>query len=112
MTDILTQLEATIAERIRSADSQSSYVAQLSQHGLNKILEKVGEESIETILAAKDAHNDQTQEHVVNETADLVFHLLVMLAELGIPFEEVTNTLARRMGVSGIEEKAARGRKE
>jgi len=112
MTDILRQLEETIRRRIHAGDAEQSYVAQLSNSGLNKILEKIGEESIETILAAKDATCERSRNDLINEVADLIFHVLVMLVELDIPFNQITKTLENRMGISGIEEKATRGRKE
>lgn len=111
MSDILQQLVQTLEER-KQADPEKSYVAQLHHRGLNKILEKVGEEATETLLAAKDAaHSGQTDE-VIAETADLWFHSLVMLSHLNISHEAVLNELARRMGLSGLEEKASRGKNQ
>lgn len=107
MTTILHQLEAVLQAR-KQADPDSSYVASLYARGLNKILEKVGEESTEVILAAKDATPDN-QDDLVSETADLWFHTLVMLAHHDIPVDAVTDELARRFGLSGLEEKANRG---
>ena len=109
MNDVLQQLDQIIAER-RAADPDASYVAKLNAAGLNKILEKVGEESIETILAARDVadgNGDGTRQ-LVNETADLWFHCLVMLSHLGCDSQAVLEELSRRFGVSGLEEKAAR----
>ncbi len=108
MNDILQQLAATLAER-RQADPESSYVASLHHKGLNKILEKVGEESIETILAARDFDAGGSRDALVGEVADLWFHCMVMLSHLGLEPAEVTECLARRFGVSGLDEKAARG---
>ncbi|WIO74884.1 phosphoribosyl-ATP diphosphatase [Porticoccaceae bacterium LTM1] len=105
--DILAQLTEILAER-RHADPDSSYVASLHHKGLNKILEKVGEEATETILAAKDAANNGDNKDVIYETADLWFHSLVMLSHLGENAESVLNELQRRFGTSGIEEKASR----
>ena len=95
----------------RDADPTSSYVASLHHKGLNKVLEKIGEEATETVLAAKDfAHDDvDSQRAVIGETADLWFHSLVMLSHLGLDHQEVLDELARRFGVSGHDEKAARG---
>jgi phosphoribosyl-ATP pyrophosphohydrolase len=107
MNDILQQLDSIIAER-RSADPDSSYVAQLNAAGLNKILEKVGEECVETILAARDCADGKGANQLVHETADLWFHSLVMLSHLGSDSEAVLNELSRRFGLSGLEEKAAR----
>lgn len=111
MSDTLTQLAATLDER-RHGDASTSYVASLHQKGLNKILEKVGEEATEMILAAKEfqqAHeNDQRRLELVKETADLWFHSLVALSNLGVSHEEVLAELERRTGTSGLVEKASR----
>ena len=106
MSDIITQL-ASILELRKTADANSSYVAGLYAAGLNKILEKVGEEATETILAAKDAELDP--QAVIRETADLWFHSLVMLSHLELDSKDLILELERRFGTSGIEEKAARG---
>ena len=108
MTDVLEALQATLEAR-KSANADSSYVAGLYQQGLNKILEKLGEEATETILSAKDydGSNDARRE-LVAETADLWFHSLVMLTHLGVSYDEVLDTLGNRLGTSGLEEKAAR----
>ena len=110
MSDILNRLSVVLAER-RDADPTSSYVASLHHKGLNKVLEKIGEEATETVLAAKDfAHDDvDSQRAVIGETAALWFHSLVMLSHLGLDHQEVLDELARRFGVSGHDEKAARG---
>jgi phosphoribosyl-ATP pyrophosphohydrolase len=108
MSEVLEQLEATLAER-RSADPEQSYVAGLHQKGLNKILEKVGEEAIEVVLAAKDCSPTSGREDLVGEVADLWFHCMVMLSHLDIELSEVTDSLAARFGTSGLEEKASRG---
>ncbi|MDR9468371.1 phosphoribosyl-ATP diphosphatase [Marinospirillum sp.] len=109
MSDILQQLEKILDER-REAAPETSYVAQLHGKGLNKILEKVGEEATETLLAAKDAQQTGDHQEVIAETADLWFHSLVMLSHLGISHQEVLDELARRMGISGLEEKASRNK--
>ena len=106
-TSILSQLDAVLAER-KQADADSSYVASLYHKGLNKILEKVGEESVEAIIAAKDAQRTGEHKEVVYETADLWFHTMVMLQHLGINHSEVLDELARRFGLSGHDEKAQR----
>jgi phosphoribosyl-ATP pyrophosphohydrolase len=103
MSDILNRLAATLEAR-KSADPQSSYVAKLYAKGLDSILKKVGEEAAETIIAAKGADKGQ----VVYEVADLWFHTLVLLAQQGLHPDDVLNELARREGLSGIAEKAAR----
>ena len=109
MSDILDQL-ATVLDQRRHADPEASYVASLHHKGLNKILEKLGEEATETLLAAKDAAtgDERMRQAVVAETADLWFHSLVMLSHLGIDHQAVLDELARRFGISGLDEKAAR----
>ena len=104
---VLDELNSTLAER-RGADPQSSYVASLYAEGLNKILEKVGEEATEVIIAAKDAAEGVNTQEVVKEVADLWFHSMVMLNELGLSHREVLAELERRFGTSGHDEKAAR----
>jgi phosphoribosyl-ATP pyrophosphohydrolase len=108
---ILTLLMQTINER-KSSLSQNSYVSQLHQKGLNKILEKVGEEATETIIAAKDAQSTGNTDELIKETADLWFHSLVMLSHLDEDISNVIDELTRRLGVSGLEEKASRTHKE
>ncbi|MEO8003792.1 MAG: phosphoribosyl-ATP diphosphatase [Betaproteobacteria bacterium] len=104
--EILRQLAATIESR-KAADSASSYVAALFAKGHDAVLRKVGEEAVETLLAAKDGD----KLHLVRETADLWFHCLVMLSWHGLGPDDVLAELQRREGVSGLEEKAARGTK-
>lgn len=108
MSDTLRALDAILTERKAQGNADKSYVAQLHQKGLNKILEKVGEEAFETVIAAKDAEKSQELEHVVYETADLWFHSLVMLSHLGADSSAVINELARRFDLSGLDEKASR----
>lgn len=109
--NVLAELTAVLAER-RSADPDSSYVASLYAKGLNRILEKVGEEATETILAAKDAAGSDARianrAALVGETADLWFHTMVMLVHLDMDPQEVLEELERRFGLSGHAEKAAR----
>lgn len=107
MSDVLQQL-AQVLEARKQADPDTSYVASLYAKGLNKILEKVGEECTETLLAAKDAEHSGDTSNVVYETADLWFHSLVMLSRLGLGPDEVLDELARRFDLSGLEEKASR----
>lgn len=109
MSDILNQLQDVLDQR-RQADAQDSYVASLHHKGLNKILEKVGEEATETLLAAKDAEHgdDASRQALIAETADLWFHSLVMLSHLDLDHRAVLDELSRRLGVSGHDEKAAR----
>lgn len=111
MIDILSKLADTLESR-KQAEAGSSYVASLYAKGLDKILEKVGEEAFETVLAAKNAEiNSELRDKVVYETADLWFHCLVMLAKMDIRPEEILQELARREGLSGLDEKASRTNK-
>jgi len=104
--DILKELTAILEAR-KSEPADKSYVASLYAKGLDKILEKVGEEATETIIAAKNGDRDQ----IIYETADLWFHSMVMLADRGLCADDVLAELARRFGVSGIDEKEARTNK-
>ena len=108
---VLSQLTEVLQAR-KQANIEDSYVASLHAQGLNKILEKVGEEAIETILAARDAEQNGNNEKVIYETADLWFHSLVMLSHLGENAESVLAELARRFELSGLEEKAQRANKK
>ncbi|HEY8118340.1 MAG TPA: phosphoribosyl-ATP diphosphatase [Methylophilaceae bacterium] len=103
MNDVLNRL-AELLEQRKSADPQSSYVAKLYAKGMDSILKKVGEEAAETIIAAKGGNPEQ----IIYETADLWFHTLVMLAQAGLSPDDVLKELARREGLSGLEEKASR----
>ena len=107
MTDesILRRLGETLAARKR-AEPSSSYVAGLYAKGEDAILKKIAEEAAETVLAAKGGD----KLHLVRETADLWFHSLVLLAWHGLAPEDVIAELERREGVSGLEEKRARGK--
>ena len=106
MSDILRELAAVLEAR-KGAAPDGSYVAGLYAKGLDAILKKIGEEATETVLAAKTGKPEQ----IVHEIADLWFHTLVLLAERGLRPEDVLNELERRFGRSGLEEKAARGRR-
>jgi phosphoribosyl-ATP pyrophosphohydrolase len=105
MTDILIELARVLEER-KQADPDSSYVAGLYHKGLDAILKKIGEEATETVMAAKDGDKEQ----IVYETADLWFHTMVLLAQQGLGPDDVLSELARRFGISGIEEKASRNK--
>lgn len=107
MSNILTQLHDVLEARKGEAPD-ASYVASLYHKGLNKILEKVGEEAVETILAARDVEQGGEPDKLVYETADLWFHSLVMLSHMNISPDEVLAELERRFGLSGIDEKNAR----
>ena len=101
--DTLTRLERIIAER-RTAAPEASYVAQLRARGLPVMARKLGEEATETVVAALTG----SREELTGEAADLLFHLLVLLAEKGVSLDDVTTELDRREGVSGLDEKASR----
>ena len=107
--EVLSQL-ATIIEQRKAASADDSYVASLFGKGLNKILEKVGEEATETIIAAKDAQtgNQGDREALIHETADLWFHTLVMLSHLDLGPDQVLDELRKRFNISGLDEKASR----
>lgn len=100
---IIARLEAVIAER-RKASPDSSYVAKLSARGRPRIAQKIGEEAVEAVIAAMAGNRDE----LVGESADLLFHLLLLLADCDISLDAVCDELERREGVSGIAEKASR----
>lgn len=102
---ILARLEATIAQR-RTGDPEASYVARLNAKGTAKIAQKVGEEAVEAVIAAM----ADDRAGLVGEAADLLFHLMVLLNSKDVPISDVLAELARREGVSGIAEKAARAK--
>ena len=101
--DTLARIAEVIASR-RGADPSGSYVAKLFARGPDAILKKIGEEATETVMAAKDG----VPAKIVAETADLWFHCMVMLAHYGLTPADVIAELARREGLSGLEEKARR----
>jgi phosphoribosyl-ATP pyrophosphohydrolase len=103
MNDVLIELDKILEQR-KSEAPDTSYVASLYAKGLDKILKKVGEEAIETVMAAKDGD----KAHLIYEVADLWFHTLVLLAQQNASSQDVINELARRFGVSGITEKESR----
>jgi phosphoribosyl-ATP pyrophosphohydrolase len=103
MPDTLARLEATIAAR-KSADPATSYVASLFAKGRPRIARKLGEEAVEAIVASL----AEDKAALTGEAADLLFHLLVLLADAGVTLDEVLAELDRREGVSGHDEKAAR----
>ncbi len=103
MSDILARLEQVIAAR-KDSDPDSSYTASLLAKGDGKIAEKLGEEAIETIIAAL----TQDTSALIGEAADLIFHLLILLQAKGVSLAQVEAELIRREGVSGHDEKAAR----
>ncbi|MFT5224285.1 MAG: phosphoribosyl-ATP pyrophosphohydrolase [Polaribacter sp.] len=101
--DTLTRLMAILESR-KGGDPSTSYVAKLYDQGIDTILKKLGEESVETIIAAKSGNKEQ----IIYETADLWFHSLVLLAQQNLSAQQVLDELDRRFGLSGIDEKAAR----
>ena len=103
MSDILDRLSNTLEAR-KQASSDSSYVAKLYAKGTDAILKKIGEEATETVMAGKDG----VAEKIIYEVADLWFHTLVLLAHVGLKPQDVLDELARREGLSGLAEKAAR----
>lgn len=103
MTDTLSRLSATIEAR-RGADPDSSWTAKLLAKGPEKCAEKFGEEAVEAIIEA--VRNDP--EKLASECADVLYHMLVMLAARDVPFQAVLDVLAAREGTSGVAEKAAR----
>ena len=103
MNEVLSQIQNVIDSR-KGAEPESSYVAQLLHKGEDKILKKVIEEAGEVLMASKDGGG----EHLIYEAADLWFHAMVLLAHHGLRVEAVVAELARRQGLSGLAEKAAR----
>lgn len=104
MTQTLNQLRDIIEERRKDGDPASSYVAKMFSRGRNKIAQKVGEETTEVIIAAL----TESKQDLVNESADLLFHLSMLWADKGVTPEQVMAELHNRMGTSGIDEKAGR----
>jgi phosphoribosyl-ATP pyrophosphohydrolase len=105
--DVIARLTEILESR-KSADPEKSYIARLFSKGEDAILKKIGEEATETVMAAKDGDKQK----IINETADLWFHCMVMLAHYGLNTEQVLAELARREGLSGLEEKALRKAQE
>jgi len=103
MSDVLERLARLIAQR-RGGDPDKSYVARLLAGSEDALLKKIGEEATEAVLAAKSGD----AKALVNETADLWFHSLIVLARHGVGPQDVLAELARREGTSGLDEKAAR----
>ncbi len=110
MSDILQRLADVIESRkpANGGDPDKSYVARLFQKGDDAILKKVGEEATEAVMAAKDVRAGGDASKLLYECADLWFHSVVMLAQFGLTPQDVLKELARREGISGIDEKAAR----
>jgi phosphoribosyl-ATP pyrophosphohydrolase len=103
--DVIDRLMARVLAN-REGDPETSYTARLTAKGRAKIAQKLGEEAVETVIAAM---GDDKAE-IIAESADLLFHLAVLLADAGLNFDDVRAELARREGTSGLEEKAGRKR--
>ena len=101
---VLDRLEATIASRKAEGDLSSSHTAQLLAKGRLKCAQKFGEEAVEAIIAASSGDKDD----LISESADTLYHLLVMLSAADVSFRDVLAELERREGISGVAEKAAR----
>ena len=108
--DTLTRLAEVIESRkpANGGDPEKSYVARLLRNGPDAFLKKIGEEATETVMAAKDAAHGGDKAQLVYEMADLWFHCLIALAQHGLTPQQVIDELARREGLSGLEEKALR----
>ncbi|MEY4506489.1 MAG: Phosphoribosyl-ATP pyrophosphatase [Pseudomonadota bacterium] len=109
-SDTLARLAAVIESRkaANGGDPETSYVARLLHKGPDAFLKKIGEEATETVMAAKDVDHGADASKLVYEVADLWFHSMIALAHYGLTPANVVNELARREGLSGIEEKALR----
>jgi phosphoribosyl-ATP pyrophosphohydrolase len=105
--DSLQHLAHVLASR-KSGDPETSYVARLLHKGPDAFLKKIGEEATELVMACKDADHGGDKAKIVNETADLWFHCMVALAHYGLGPQDVIAELDRRVGTSGLDEKAAR----
>lgn len=103
MSDILKRLESVVADR-RNADTEKSYIAKRFAQGTEKIAQKFGEEAVETVIAAV----ADDRQGVISESADMIFHWLLLLADSGVTIDEVLSELEKREGTSGIDEKARR----
>jgi phosphoribosyl-ATP pyrophosphohydrolase len=101
--DVLHRLSETLAAR-RHADPESSYTAQLFAKGPDSILKKIGEECAELIMAGKEGN----KLHVVWESTDVLYHVMVLLAFNGLSIDDVLQEMRRREGISGVDEKKAR----
>ena len=109
MDNTISALDQIISMR-KGGNPTTSYVAQLHNEGLNKILEKISEETTEVIIAAKENTATEKPEDVIKEIADLWFHSIVLLHHLNASARSVSQELEKRLGISGLEEKASRKR--
>jgi len=105
--DVFERLMETIEQRA-STMPENSYTTKLFRGGVTKIGEKINEEAAEVVEAAGEA-GEEGRSHLINEVADLMFHTFVMMAHREIGLDDVANELARREGISGLEEKRQRG---
>lgn len=101
--DILSTLENLIQQR-KNSTVEESYVAQLLHANIDKVLKKIGEEATEVVIAGKSGDKND----IIYESADLIFHLLVLLGRENIPLAAILTELSRRLGISGLTEKAQR----
>ncbi|MBT0569418.1 phosphoribosyl-ATP diphosphatase [Curvibacter sp. CHRR-16] len=108
--DVLARLAATIESRkpANGGDPQASYVARLMAKGPDAFLKKIGEEATEVVMAAKDVDHGAGVDKLLYEVADLWFHSMIALSHYGLHPHDVVAELARREGLSGLEEKALR----
>ena len=104
MGETLGRLEATIRDGLSAGEAEASYVASLAAKGRGKIAQKLGEEAVETVIAA----TGEDDPALIGEASDLVFHLSVLIAERGVTWDMIAAELDRRHGTSGHAEKAAR----
>lgn len=110
MSGVLARLEATIAARRAAGDVGASHTAALLAKGRAACAQKFGEEAVEAVIAAVSLDAGGDRGELVGESADALYHLLVLLAAADVPLAEVLAELERREGVSGVAEKAARAR--
>lgn len=104
MGETLERLEAVIRDRLAAGEANASYVASLAAKGRGKIAQKLGEEAVETVIAAI----SEDDAALVGEASDLIFHLSILLATRGLSWDDIAAELGRRHGTSGHAEKAAR----
>lgn len=103
-TTVLERLYNVILERRKRGDPEKSYIAKRLQQGTSKIAQKFGEEAVETVIAAMEGDKKE----IVSESADMMFHWLLLLADAGVPLDAVIAELEHREGISGLDEKARR----
>lgn len=104
LLQVLQSVAKIIDDRALSADEDSSYTARLLAKGPQRTAKKLGEETVELVIAL----TSQSDEEVLSETADVLYHLLVALRSRGVSLDQIAQMLAERQGISGLAEKAAR----